>query len=247
MICAGVGFGSDKGGRALRADQVPMSFLVRVSEMVCIATLVPACGSSAVDDAIGEDPDVVVFNQQDRFAIDGLNDRNSAGPLHYVELYGSFPGAGPLTARVICNGYAVPNAKVEYASSGQVNVSFPEQNTGSTCTFSLTRSDGLTTPNFGPVALHPPIMQIVGANKATPAGNRNYYELYGRFPDAGRLQSIVWCDGGPVASRIEYQSTGQVNISFPGVPRQCSFALARTTDGRQSPVYGPVTVVGPPR
>jgi hypothetical protein len=187
-----------------------------------------------------------------RFAVDAVNDRDGAGALHDVELYGEFPVDWNVYVNVTCNGVAVAPASVNvtYHSRTQINLSFPEQRAGTSCVFTPVRSDDLLPSRTGgaspPVTLHPPVMQISALDLGGVANGRNYYELWGTFPSpyVDPVDSIVWCDGAPWPSNVEYRSTGQVNVSISIVPRPftCSFALARRSDGRQSPVWGPVYV-----
>jgi hypothetical protein len=82
----------------------------------------------------------------------GINDRGVTAGRHFVELYGRFADGSALAPRLVCDGLSVA-ARTEYASSGQVNVSWLDGGqVASRCAFVLRRwTDRLETPIFGPV------------------------------------------------------------------------------------------------
>jgi hypothetical protein len=84
--------------------------------------------------------------------IAGVNDRGVTAGRHLVELYGRFADGSALEPRVLCDGLSVA-ARTEYASSGQVNVSWRDTGqSASRCAFVLERwTDRLETPIFGSV------------------------------------------------------------------------------------------------
>ena len=81
--------------------------------------------------------------------IDGINDAGVTLGRRFVELYGAFSSSSLLRPRLLCVGRYVP-ARVEFASFGQINISFPGVAAASACVFSLRNSSsGLTSPRFG--------------------------------------------------------------------------------------------------
>jgi hypothetical protein len=177
-------------------------------------------------------------------SIDGVNDRGTTSGRRYYELYGSFPGATPgghvySMSGSICDGVR-REARVEYQSEGQLNVSIAGLTTPASCTFPLVGNVQLSNA-IAPRALAAPGVEILGVNdRGTTAGLR-YFELYGRFAASGlRVESV--CDGVSLPTTIAYASSGQVNValaSFPGGDWGCGFTVTGSLDGRprRSPVF----------
>lgn len=83
--------------------------------------------------------------------INGIVDRGVSNGRRFVELYGNFQDAPTLQARVICGGRYV-GGHVEFASSGQINVSLPDAGPANGCSFVLRQpGSGLASPMLGTI------------------------------------------------------------------------------------------------
>jgi hypothetical protein len=215
-------------------------------------SLAGACG---MDEARVDSSMTELAGADAPFEIAGIVDRGGALERHHVELYVPAPYEvcddvrcveARYSAAVFCNG-ARAEAVAVHATSGQVNVSFPERPSGSSCSFQLIQ-DGIekryTAERLADIA--PPAIEIQGINDRGVAAGRRWFELYGRFAETSAATATVSCHGAPQSARVEYLSAGQVNVSIPsiGVPASCSFALTRQSDGRVSPRFA--TRVGGP-
>ncbi|MFJ4429226.1 hypothetical protein [Streptomyces bobili] len=81
--------------------------------------------------------------------INGVQDRGVTSGRRVAELYGTFANPLSLEPSVVCKGrYA--GGRVEFASLGQINISFPDDGPTSGCSFSLrNKSTGIASPTFG--------------------------------------------------------------------------------------------------
>jgi hypothetical protein len=83
--------------------------------------------------------------------INGMNDVGVTLGRRYVELYGAFATASALEPRVTCLGKYTP-ARIEFASTMQINVSFPDIASATNCALVLrNRDNGLSSPPFGTI------------------------------------------------------------------------------------------------
>lgn len=173
--------------------------------------------------------------------LNGINDRGPDLDAHAFELYGSFPSPELVRPIVTCNGRLMQAEVMAPPLTGQINVNVEAVPSASSCVFQLQRiTDGVKSGTLT-VVTSALSLEIKGINDRGVTGGRRYVELYGSFPDNGAgLDSRVICAGEYVASRIEYASAGQINVSMP-VPtlaRQCAFALRCSSDGLTSPLFG---------
>jgi hypothetical protein len=173
--------------------------------------------------------------------LSGINDRGPDLDAHAFELYGNFPSPEAVRPIVVCNGKLVQAEIMAPPLITQINVNVEAMPSSTSCSFQLQRltdsvSSGTLTLVTSALAL-----EIRGMIDRGITNGRRYVELYGTFPGGGTgLDSRVICGGQYVASRIEYVSGGQINVSMPvATPAsKCAFALRRPSDGITSPLFG---------
>jgi hypothetical protein len=131
-------------------------------------------------------------------------------------------------ASVYCNGAHARVFGVSRLDAGRLRISIDERPSGSVCSFRIVRigtnTGGVGAERVEPIT--PPLYEIHGARDAGASGGRHWFELYGRFPSTGAYASAR-CNGSTYTVRVEYSSTGQVNVSVPpiGLPASCAFAV----------------------
>lgn len=178
--------------------------------------------------------------------LSGINDRGPNLDAHAFELYGSFPSPEAVRPIVVCNGEPVQAEIMAPPLPGQINVNVEAMPSSSSCLFQLERlTDGVRSGTL-PLVTSVVQLEIRGMSDRGITGGRRYVELYGRFPFGGAtLESRVLCVGRYTASRIEYRSAGQINVSMPvtSPATSCAFALRRPSDGLTSPLFGSLPLV----
>ena len=87
----------------------------------------------------------------------------------------------------------------------------------------------------------------IGDRGDSPSEARRYFELYGRFPDAGTqtCDAEVVCDGVKIDTAVTSRSQGQINVAIemPADERCCVFRVRRSSDNARSNEFGPRPVV----
>jgi len=90
--------------------------------------------------------------------------------------------------------------------------------------------------------------QITGVTDRGATSILHYFEIYGSFNQADlTYAAYVNCNGALLAANIEYRSANQFNISIPERPTgsTCLFYFMRSTDPKQSNVFGPIAIAAP--
>jgi hypothetical protein len=173
--------------------------------------------------------------------LNGINDRGPDLDAHAFELYGSFSSPEVVRPIVVCDGKLVQAEIMAPPLLGQINVNVEAMRSSTSCTFQLQRlTDSVKSGTLTLVTSLLPL-EIGGLIDRGITSGRRYAELYGTFPGGGTgLDSRVLCGGQYVASRIEYVSGGQINVSMPVTTpaSNCAFALRRPSDGLTSPLFG---------
>ena len=174
-------------------------------------------------------------------ALYGINDRGPNLDAHAFELYGSFPSPESVYPIVFCNNNPMQAEIMAPPLAGQINVNVEAMPSAASCSFQLQRlTDSVKSGTLTLVTSVLPL-EIKGVNDRGITGGRRYVELYGTFPGTGLgLDSRVLCNGQYIASRIEYVSGGQINISMSvtATASNCAFALRRPSDGLTTPLFG---------
>jgi hypothetical protein len=174
------------------------------------------------------------------YSVAGIVDRGVTAGRHFYELYGSFEGANtehPVFGikQVNCGGLRF-DARVEYESPGQVNVSVAQDVVLSTsCQFPLEGNTQVVNSTAHLLAI--PDEEIGGVNDRGDSAGERYFELYGRYTGAD-LVGRTTCNGRDLPTRIAYTSTSQINVALRNFPAgdawDCAFTIEGTVAGRLS-------------
>ena len=173
--------------------------------------------------------------------LNGVNDRGPDLDAHAFELYGNFPSPEAVRPVVSCNGKLAQAEVMAPPLLGQINVNVEAMPSSTSCTFQLQRLTDSVKSGTLTVVTSALSLEIKGMIDRGTTDGRRYVELYGTYLGGGTgLDSRVLCAGQYVASRIEYVSGGQINVSMPvATPASnCAFALRRPSDGLTSPLFG---------
>jgi hypothetical protein len=176
--------------------------------------------------------------------LSGINEREANGDAHAFELYGDFPDNANVRPIVYCNGKLMQAEIMAPPLVTQINVNVEAMAAGSSCTFSVQRlSDGVRSGTLSVVTSAVPI-QINGIADRGVTNGRRFVELYGNFAFAATLQARVVCGGRYAGGRVEFASSGQINVSMPdaGPASGCAFVLRQPCTGLASPMFGSIPV-----
>src|SRR4051794_11530918 len=157
--------------------------------------------------------------------VSGISEREANSDAHAFELYGNFPDNANIQPIVFCNGKLMQAEIMALPLATQINVNVEAMAAGSNCTFSVQRlSDGVRSGTRSLVTTTVPI-QINGIADRGVTNGRRFVELYGNFASAPTLQARVVCGARYTSGRVEFASSGQINVSMPdaGPASGCAF------------------------
>lgn len=178
--------------------------------------------------------------------LSGINEREANGDAHAFELYGDFPDNANIRPIVSCNGKLMQAEIMAPPLATQINVNVEAMAAGSNCTFSVQRlSDGVRSGTRSVVTTAVPI-QLNGIADRGVTNGRRFVELYGNFASAPTLQARVVCGARYAGGRVEFASSGQINVSMPdaGPASGCAFVLRQPGTGLASPMFGSIPAGG---
>ena len=202
-----------------------------LNKLVFCATVISAFVVWNIPIAAGSSP----------LVLNGINDRGPDLDAHAFELYGNFPSPEAVEPIVVCNGILVQAEVMAPPLITQINVNVEAMPSFASCSFQLQRLTDSVKSGMLTVVTSGLSLEVKGMIDRGITNGRRYVELYGTYPSGGAgLGSFVICAGLYVASRIEYVSGGQINVSMPvATPAsECAFAFRRFSDGLTSPTFG---------